>query len=426
MHVLVVGSGGREHALVWKLSQSTSVTTITCAPGNVGLARVEKCTTLPLSVTDFDDLIQFARNNNVELAVIGPEVPLVAGIADAFEAAGIKVFGPTQDGAQLEGSKSWSKQLMEDAGVPTARSQTFTAAADAINYLNQQSAPIVVKADGLAAGKGVTVARTIQEAIEAVTDLFSGTLGDAGSTVVIEDFLVGQEASVLAFTDGQTILPMVAAQDHKQVGEGDTGPNTGGMGAYAPTPIVTPEVMEHVQTQVLEPTLRTLRDRGITYRGVLYAGLMIAPDGQPSVVEFNCRFGDPETQVVLPLLKSDLATVMMACAEGTLHEIDLEWHDSYAACVVMASGGYPGAYEKGKVINGLDSTDQTAVVFHAGTAANESGEVVTNGGRVLGITGRGDTLQGALDLAYQAIANIQFEGAYFRSDIGFRVLSKSN
>ncbi|MEM8714739.1 MAG: phosphoribosylamine--glycine ligase [Cyanobacteria bacterium P01_A01_bin.3] len=422
MHVLVVGSGGREHALVWKLSQSTRVTTITCAPGNVGLARIEKCTTLPLSVTDFDDLIQFARNTNVELAVIGPEVPLVAGISDAFEAAGIKVFGPTQDGAQLEGSKSWSKQLMEDAGVPTARSQTFTAAADAINYLNQQSAPIVVKADGLAAGKGVTVARTIQEAIDAVTDLFSGTLGDAGSTVVIEDFLVGQEASVLAFTDGQTILPMVAAQDHKQVGEGDTGPNTGGMGAYAPTPIVTPEVMEQVRQQVLEPTLKTLRDRGITYKGVLYAGLMIAPDGQPSVVEFNCRFGDPETQVVLPLLKSDLAAVMLACAEGKLHEIDLEWHDGYAACVVMASGGYPGAYEKGKPIGGLEPAEQTAAVFHAGTAAGDSGEIVTNGGRVLGITGRGETLQAALDLAYQAISTIQFEGAQFRADIGFRVL----
>ena len=425
MHVLVVGSGGREHALVWKLSQSPTVTHISCAPGNVGLARVKKCTTLPLSETDFDGLIQFARSHDVELAVIGPEVPLVAGIADAFEAEGIKVFGPTQDGAQLEGSKSWSKQLMDDAGVPTAQSRTFTAAADAIDYLNQKSAPIVVKADGLAAGKGVTVARTTQEAIDAVTDLFAGTLGDAGSTVVIEDFLVGQEASVLAFTDGQTILPMVAAQDHKQVGEGDTGPNTGGMGAYAPTPIVTPEVMEQVRQQVLEPTLKTLRDRGITYKGVLYAGLMIAPDGQPSVVEFNCRFGDPETQVVLPLLKSDLATVMLACAKGTLHEIDLEWHDGYAACVVMASGGYPGAYEKGKTISGLDSAEQKAEVFHAGTAAGSAGEVVTNGGRVLGITGRGNSLQDALDIAYQAIADIQFEGAYYRSDIGFRVMGNS-
>ncbi|MEM9567161.1 MAG: phosphoribosylamine--glycine ligase [Cyanobacteria bacterium P01_E01_bin.34] len=422
MHVLVVGSGGREHALVWKLSQSAVVSKITCAPGNVGLALVEKCKTLPLSVSDFDGLIQFARSNDVELAVIGPEVPLVAGIADAFEAAGIKVFGPTKDGAQLEGSKSWSKQLMDDAGVPTAKSQTFTAAAEAINYLNQQSAPIVVKADGLAAGKGVTVAATIQEAIDAVTDLFSGTLGEAGNTVVIEDFLVGQEASVLAFTDSQTILPMIAAQDHKQVGEGDTGPNTGGMGAYAPTPIVTPEVMEQVRQQVLEPTLKTLRDRGITYKGVLYAGLMISPDGQPSVVEFNCRFGDPETQVVLPLFKSDLATVMLACAEGKLHEINLEWHEGYAACVVMASGGYPGAYETGKPIRGLDSADEKAVIFQAGTKAGESGEIVTNGGRVLGITGQGTSLQEALDAAYQSIAHIQFEGAYFRSDIGFRVL----
>ena len=422
MHVLVVGSGGREHALVWKLSQSSAVTKISCAPGNVGLARVEKCTTLPLSVTDFNGLIQFSRSNGVELAVIGPEVPLVAGIANAFQAEGIKVFGPGQDGAQLEGSKSWSKQLMEDAGVPTARSQTFTAADDAIAYLNTQSVPIVVKADGLAAGKGVTVARTLPEAIDAVTDLFSGTLGDAGSTVVIEDFLVGQEASVLAFTDGQTILPMVAAQDHKQVGEGDTGPNTGGMGAYAPTPIVTPKVMEQVRQQVLEPTLKTLRDRGITYKGVLYAGLMIAPDGQPSVVEFNCRFGDPETQVILPLLKSDLAEIMVACAEGKLHEIELEWHGGYAACVVMASGGYPGPYQKGKPISGLDAADAKARVFHAGTAGGASGEIVTNGGRVLGITGRGDTLLDALDEAYGAIADIQFDGAYYRSDIGFRVM----
>ena len=425
MYVLVVGSGGREHALVWKLAQSAGVTQIFCAPGNVGLAREPKCTTVPLSVTDFDGLIDFARKNRIRLAAIGPEVPLVAGIADAFTAADIHVFGPTQDGAQLEGSKSWSKQLMADAGVPTARSRTFSDAPSAIAYLETQTAPIVVKADGLAAGKGVTVARSIPEATLAVRDLFSGSLGEAGSTVVIEEFLVGQEASVLAFTDGRTIVPMVAAQDHKQVGERDTGPNTGGMGAYAPTPVVTKAVMERVQSQVLEPTLATLRDRGITYRGVLYAGLMIAPDGQPSVVEFNCRFGDPETQVVLPLLKTDLAEVMLACAEGRLQDIDLEWQDGYAACVVMASGGYPGAYETGKVISGLDEAAADAQVFHAGTTAGDAGEIVTSGGRVLGITGCGDTLQAALDKAYQAIGKIHFDGAYFRSDIGFRVLGDS-
>ncbi|MGK7909577.1 MAG: phosphoribosylamine--glycine ligase [Synechococcus sp.] len=421
MHVLVVGSGGREHALVWKLAQSAAVTQISCAPGNVGLVREPKCTNIPFSVTDFGGLIRFSKQNDVKLAVIGPEVPLVAGIADAFEMAGIQVFGPTQDGAQLEGSKSWSKQLMADAGVPTAQSRTFKDAASAIAYLNEQSIPIVVKADGLAAGKGVTVAASFQEAANAVKELFSGSLGDAGSTVVIEDFLVGQEASVLAFTDGQTILPMVAAQDHKQVGEGDTGPNTGGMGAYTPTPVVTDEIVERVQSQVLEPTLKTLRDRGITYKGVLYAGLMIAPDGQPSVVEFNCRFGDPETQVILPMLQTDLAEVMLACVEGRLHEIELEWHSGYAACVVMASGGYPGVYEKGKVISGLDAINDVQV-FHAGTAAGDGDSVKTNGGRVLGITGRGETLQEALDKAYEAVSKIQFEGAYFRSDIGFRVM----
>ena len=423
MHVLVVGSGGREHALVWKLAQSAAVTKVYCAPGNVGLAREPKCTTVPLSVTDFDGLIDFARGNRIQLVVVGPEIPLVEGISDVFTAAGIHVFGPTQAGAQLEGSKTWSKQLMADAGVPTARSRTFTDAPSAIAYLETQSAPIVVKADGLAAGKGVTVALSISEATAAVRDLFSGSLGEAGSTVVVEEFLVGQEASVLAFTDGETIVPMVAAQDHKQVGEGDTGPNTGGMGAYAPTPVVTESVMEQVQVQVLQPTLAALRDRGITYKGVLYAGLMIAPDGQPSVVEFNCRFGDPETQVVLPLLKTDLAEVMLACAEGRLHEIELEWHQGYAACVVLASGGYPGAYDKGKKISGLDAAVAEAQVFHAGTAAADTGEVVTNGGRVLGITGCGDTLQAALDKAYRAIGKIHFDGAYFRSDIGFRVLA---
>ena len=422
MHVLVVGSGGREHALVWKLAQSAAVTKIYCAPGNVGLAREPKCTTVPLSVTDFDGLIDFARSNRIQLVVVGPEIPLVEGIADVFTAAGIHVFGPTQAGAQLEGSKTWSKQLMADAGVPTARSRTFTDAPSAIAYLETQTAPIVVKADGLAAGKGVTVARSIPEATTAVRDLFSGSLGEAGSTVVVEEFLVGQEASVLAFTDGETIVPMVAAQDHKQVGEGDTGPNTGGMGAYAPTPVVTEPIMKQIQAQVLQPTLATLRDRGITYKGVLYAGLMIASDGQPSVVEFNCRFGDPETQVVLPLLKTDLAEVMLACAEGRLHEIKLEWQQGYAACVVMASGGYPGAYDKGKVISGLEEAAAEAQVFHAGTAAADTGEIVTNGGRVLGITGCGDTLKAALDKAYKAIGKIHFDGANFRSDIGFRVL----
>lgn len=425
MQVLVVGSGGREHALVWKLSQSPSVTQIYCAPGNAGIATIPNCKLLPLSASDTDGLLRFATVQNIGLTVIGPEAPLVAGAADKFEAAGLKVFGPCQAGAQLEGSKAWSKALMAEAGVPTAASEVFTDAETAIAYLNSRPAPIVVKADGLAAGKGVTVAQTTEEAIAAVESLFAGSLGAAGSTVVIEDFLVGQEASVLAFTDGETIVPMVAAQDHKQVGEGDTGPNTGGMGAYAPTPVVTPDIMKRVQQEVLDPTLKALQNRGITYKGVLYAGLMVAPDGTPAVVEFNCRFGDPETQVVLPLLESDLANVMLACASGELKDTPITWKDGYAACVVMASGGYPGKYEKGKAIAGLDAAATTgAVVFHAGTTTTgQTGAIVTDGGRVLGITGLGDSLKSALAIAYNGVESIRFEDAYYRADIGFRVMS---
>jgi phosphoribosylamine--glycine ligase len=381
---------------------------------------------VPIAATDLDGLLQFARDRRIDLTAIGPEVPLVEGIVDRFQAQGLKVFGPTQAGAQLEGSKAWAKALMREAGVPTAASAVFTDAASAVDYLCSHPAPIVVKADGLAAGKGVTVARSVEEAIAAVEALFAGSLGTAGQTVVIEDFLPGQEASVLAFIDGQTLLPMVAAQDHKPIGAGDTGPNTGGMGAYAPTPVVSPHLMECIQTQVLEPTLAALQRRGIDYRGVLYAGLMISPAGEPSVVEFNCRFGDPETQVVLPLLESDLAEVMLACVDGRLQEIHLDWHPGYAACVVMAAAGYPSAYENGKAIAGLDDALAMGThVFHAGTKQRSDGAIVTDGGRVLGVSAVGNTLPDTLQKAYAGVGKIAFEGATYRPDIGFRVLSRT-
>ncbi|MEO1131797.1 MAG: phosphoribosylamine--glycine ligase [Cyanobacteria bacterium J06639_1] len=420
MQIAIVGSGGREHALAWKLAQSERVSRIFCAPGNPGIASEPKCHLVPLSVTDYEGLARFAITQNIGLTVVGPEVPLVGGIADRFQEAGLKVFGPTAEAAQIEGSKAWAKQLMAEAGVPTAKAEVFESKEAAIANLQTRNIPIVVKVDGLAAGKGVTVARSRDEAEEAIEKLFSGSDPE---TVVIEDFLEGQEASVLAFTDGKTVVPMLPAQDHKPIGEGDTGANTGGMGAYAPAPVATDEVMNKIQSRVLDPTLAALQKRGITYRGVLYAGLMISPSGDPSVVEFNCRFGDPETQAVLPLLESDLLEVMLACTDGRLAEIELKWRSDFAACVAMVSGGYPGSYDRGKIIRGLGAATG-ALVFHAGTTnqSDSTGKtrLVTDGGRVLGVTGRGSSLQMALDRAYGSVEQIHFDGAYYRKDIGFR------
>lgn len=420
MQIAIVGSGGREHALAWKLAQSEGVSQIFCLPGNPGIASEPKCQLVPLAVTDYDGLVHFATTQQIDLTVVGPEVPLVGGIADRFQAAGLKIFGPTAKAAQLEGSKAWAKQLMTEAGVSTARAQVFTSKAEAIASIQTRDVPIVVKVDGLAAGKGVTVARSRAEATEAIETLFASS---ATETVVIEDFLEGQEASVLAFTDGETVLPMLAAQDHKPIGEGDTGPNTGGMGAYAPAPVATDEVMAKIRTRVLEPTLTALQKRGIIYRGILYAGLMLSAAGDPSVVEFNCRFGDPETQAILPLLESDLLEVILACVDGRLSELELQWRSGSAACVAMVSGGYPGRYDRGKVIRGLTAVTD-ALVFHAGTASqtDDTGamELVTDGGRVLGVTGCGSSLQAALELAYKAVSQIHFDGVYYRSDIGFR------
>ena len=426
MKALVIGSGGREHALAWKLLQSPQIEEVVCIPGNGGTATLAGCRNLALSPTDFEGIARFALVNNLALVVVGPEQPLAAGIVDALQAEGLAVFGPSQGGAQIEASKAWAKDLMAAAGIPTAASAVFSEAAAAIAYVEAQGAPIVVKADGLAAGKGVTVAQSVGEATAAIEAAFGGQFGAAGQQVVVEEFMPGQEASVLAVTDGLTIRPLVPAQDHKQIGEGDTGPNTGGMGAYAPTPVVSPELLEQVQTTILEPAIAALRDRGIDYRGVLYAGLMITPDGTPKVVEFNCRFGDPETQVVLPLLETPLDDILLACIEQRLEALPpIEWKAQAAACVVAAAEGYPGSYEKGRVIDGLEAaTEAGAVVFHAGTQF-KGGQVLTNGGRVLGVTALGDTFGAALSNAYGAMTHLQFDGIYYRTDIGYRVRQSS-
>ncbi len=393
-----------------------------CIPGNGGTATLPGCRNMGLSLSDFEGIARVALVNNLSLVVVGPEQPLADGITDYLQQQGLKVFGPSQAGAQIEASKAWAKDLMMEAGIPTAASEVFTEVAPAIAYLEQQPLPIVIKADGLAAGKGVTVAPTRDEAIAAVQAAFEGKFGTAGDRVVIEAYLTGQEASVLAVTDGETIIPLMPAQDHKQIGEGDTGPNTGGMGAYAPTPVVTPEILDIIQEKVLEPAIAVLKQRGIDYRGVLYAGLMISPTGDPCVIEFNCRFGDPETQVVLPLLETPLDEVLLACAEKRLADLPpLRWKPASAACVVAAAAGYPEQYAKGMVITGLEAAAENgAVVFHAGTQLHQ-GQVKANGGRVLNVTALGETFDEALATAYAAIAEIQFESMYYRRDIGFRI-----
>ncbi len=422
MKAIVIGSGGREHAMAWTLLQSPNVTAVVCIPGNGGTATLPGCSNLAMSVDDVEGIARFCLVQNIGLVAVGPEQPLADGVADGLRAQGITVFGPGQDGAQLESSKAWAKALMQEAGIPTAVSAVFDNGEDATAYAEAQGAPIVVKADGLAAGKGVTVAMTLEEAKDAIAAIFSGQFGAAGSQVVIEEFLTGQEASVLAVTDGLTIRPLVPAQDHKQIGEGDTGPNTGGMGAYAPTPVVPPARLERIQTEILDPTLQTLKNRGIDYRGVIYAGLMITPEGEPKVIEFNCRFGDPETQVVLPLLNTPLDRIMLACCEQRLEELPpFEWKPGYAACVVMAAEGYPGKYPKGMAISGIDAaTDTGAIVFHAGTQLDRD-TLKSSGGRVLGVTACGKGFEDAIANAYVAVEAIQFDNAYYRRDIGHRV-----
>ena len=426
MKILVVGSGGREHALAWKFLQSSQVERVICVPGNGGTASLSRCENLALKVDDFAGIGDFALKEGINLVVIGPEVPLAQGITDYLQSKGLKVFGPSKAGAQIEASKAWAKSIMQEANIPTANSAVFSKAAPAKSYIKENGVPIVIKADGLAAGKGVTVATDLNQAVEAVEAIFNGQFGSAGEFVVIEECLTGQEVSVLALTDGLTIRPLLPAQDHKRIGEGDTGENTGGMGAYTPTPIATVNLMERVQKQVLDKTINALRANKIDYRGILYAGLMVTPTGEFKVLEFNCRFGDPETQVILPLLETPLEELMLACIEQRLEQIPpIEWKQKSAATVVAASGGYPGAYEKGKVITGIAEAEATGVtVFHAGTQLNQ--ELITDGGRVLNVTGIGENFEQALQLAYAGMEKINFEGMYYRSDIGYRVLGSGN
>ncbi|HWR29079.1 MAG TPA: phosphoribosylamine--glycine ligase [Negativicutes bacterium] len=423
MRILVVGGGGREHALVWKLAQSPRVEKIYCAPGNPGIGEIAECVNIP--VDNIKALCGFAREHNVDLTVVGPEQPLTEGIVDYFREQGLKIFGPTQEAAQLEGSKTFAKERMKQYKVPTADFAVFSSATEARAYIEKQGTGIVVKADGLAAGKGVVVAETAAEALAAIDEIMLKKVhGDAGKQVVLEERLIGEEASLLAFTDGTTVIPMVAAQDHKRVGDGDTGPNTGGMGAYAPAPVVTPELLKQIQETILQPMVDGLRNDGILYQGCLYAGLMITADG-PKVIEFNARFGDPETQVVLPLLKADLVPILEACIDGTLAECNVSWKNSAAVCVVVAAGGYPGEYRKGDVIFGLsDAEAKDTVVFHAGTGL--SGEnVVTHGGRVLGVTAVAETIAAAVDKVYPAVEQIRFAGMQYRKDIAHRALNRN-
>ena len=417
MKVLVVGNGGREHALAWALLQSTNVEQVICTPGNGGTATMNNCLNLAIAVDDFAGIAQAVAEYQIALVVVGPEVPLSLGIVDYLRERQIAVFGPTQSGAKIESSKSWAKEIMTQANVPTAKSQTFSDAEAAKVYIEQVGAPIVVKADGLAAGKGVIVATTKEEAIAAVAEL----LGDNSGKLVIEEFLTGSEVSVLAVTDGLTIRSLSPAQDHKRIGEGDTGKNTGGMGAYSPVPLVTQELSWRIEQEILQPTLEALKQKGIDYRGVLYAGLMITPAGEPKVIEFNCRFGDPETQVVLPLLDTPLDEILLACVEQRLEQLPpLQWKSGSAVCVVAASGGYPDVYQKGKAIAGIPEAEQQgAIVFQAGTKL-EQAEIVTDGGRVLGITAVGDTFAEAVAIAYAALESIEFDAMYYRRDIGHR------
>jgi len=423
MKVLVVGGGGREHALVWKIAQSPLVTKVFCAPGNPGIGQLAQ--NVPIRVDELDKLLEFARHEGIGLTVVGPEQPLSLGIVDLFEEQGLKVFGPRKNAAVIEASKAFSKDLMQKYGVPTAAYGVFTDVAEAEAFIDRTGAPIVVKADGLAAGKGVIIAQTRQEAVTAVRDMLSGNaFGSAGARVVIEEFLTGEEASFLAITDGANIIPLASAQDHKAIFDGDKGPNTGGMGAYSPAPVVTPAVHEMAMAEVLRRTVDGMAAEGRPYRGVLYAGLMIE-GGRVKTLEFNARFGDPECQPLLMRMKSDIVPILMAVAEGDLAGCAIEWHDKAAVCVVMASEGYPGDCRTGDAISGLDKAAELddLFVFHAGTAAKE-GQCVTSGGRVLGVTALGATVQQAIEKAYLGVGRITWPGAQYRTDIGKKALNR--
>ena len=421
MNILLIGSGGREHALAWKLRQSPLLDRLYCAPGNGGIAAVAEC--VALDPLDFSAITSFVREKQIGFVVVGPEAPLAAGIVDHLTAAGIKVFGPTAAAARLESSKGFTKDLCAANSIPTAAYRRFSEAAAAKDYIHARGAPIVVKADGLAAGKGVILAQSVAEAEAAVDDILGGLFGQAGTSVVIEEFLQGEEASFFALVDGAYALPLVTAQDHKRVGDGDTGPNTGGMGAYSPAPVMTEALIEETMARIIRPTVAAMAKAGTPFRGVLFAGLMLTGRG-PYLIEYNARFGDPECQVLMARLKSDLLPALLACADGDLNGMDLHWSDQPAVTVVMAARGYPGDYEKGEPIEGLEAAGQLPgiQIFHAGTTARDS-EILSAGGRVLNITATGETLAEAVDRAYQAVARIHWPGGFFRRDIAWRALA---
>ncbi|AOS96769.1 Phosphoribosylamine--glycine ligase [Microbulbifer aggregans] len=425
MNILVIGAGGREHALAWKVAQNPAVKAVFVAPGNAGTAREPKLQNVAIGVDNFSALADFAEANNVELTIVGPEAPLVDGIVDFFNGRSLAIFGPSKAASQLEGSKAFTKDFLQRHKIPTADYGNFTEIEPALEFIREKGAPIVVKADGLAAGKGVIVAETEEQAELAVRDMLSGNaFGDAGCRVVIEEFLTGEEASFIVMVDGEHILPMATSQDHKRVGDGDTGPNTGGMGAYSPAPVVTPDVYERIMTKVIEPTVNGLASEGMPYTGFLYAGLMIDNDGEPRVIEYNCRFGDPETQPIMMRLKSDLVKLCQAALDKKLDQITAEWDSRPALGVVLAANGYPGSYRKGDAISGLDRADsENAKIFHAGTALDGE-RVVTSGGRVLCATALGDTVADAQANAYQCAKAIHWDGVFYRKDIGYRAVER--
>lgn len=425
MQVLIIGSGGREHALAWKVAQNPQVDTIYVAPGNAGTALEHKVQNVNIGITDIPALVAFAQDKAIELTIVGPEAPLVIGVVDAFRAAGLPIFGPTQGAAQLEGSKVFTKDFLARHNIPTAAYANFTEIEPALAYVREKGAPIVVKADGLAAGKGVIVAMTLQEAEDAIQDMLAGNaFGSAGSRVVVEEFLDGEEASFIVMVDGENVLPMATSQDHKRVGDADTGPNTGGMGAYSPAPVVTQDVHDRVMREVIDPTVRGMAAEGNTYTGFLYAGLMIDSTGAPKVIEYNCRFGDPETQPIIMRLQSDLVELCQAAIAGKLDQVESKWDPRASIGVVLAAGGYPGDYAKGEVISGLPTQESAGQkVFHAGTET-QGDQVVTNGGRVLCATALGNTVLEAQQRAYQLADQIHWNGMFCRRDIGYRAIAR--
>lgn len=425
MNILIIGAGGREHALGWKVAQNPNVKTVFVAPGNAGTALEPKLENINIAVEDIAGLVAFAQEKRIELTIVGPETPLVLGVVDAFRKADLPIFGPTQAAAQLEGSKAFTKDFLARHHIPTGAYANFTEIEPALAYVRQQGAPIVVKADGLAAGKGVIVAMTLQEAEDAIQDMLAGNaFGHAGSRVVIEEFLDGEEASFIVMVDGVNVLPMATSQDHKRVGDKDTGPNTGGMGAYSPAPVVTPEIHERVMQEVIYPTVRGMAAEGNPYTGFLYAGLMIDAQGTPKVIEYNCRFGDPETQPIMMRMQSDLVELCFAALEGKLDQVESKWDPRASIGIVLAAGGYPADYAKGDVISGLPTQEVAGEkIFHAGTS-NQAGEVVTNGGRVLCATALGNTVSQAQQRAYQLAKQVNWDGMFYRSDIGYRAIAR--